>query len=378
MFSGILIGYVSDSYGRCRALYVALFFELLGGALLVASNSIYVYIIARFVLGFGDSGRGLCLYMLILETVSDILFSLFVNLIIEYLKQVGKRYRTDVVLMTSFGWVIGYLILPLVAYLVHNFRYLQLVSTVIMTFMFILWVPHIPESPRWLLTNKRYQEAEILLRQACRQNGQLGEDFDKKFKAIQMNREQISNEIVKLNGKEETDNKKSTIWNLLCSRQYRNITLILWLSFYMTGFIYHGFNLNVDILGGNVYLNFALAGLIEIPSTVLNLVGMRLTGRKSFTIGTILSAAICYTAIVLFQIGWRTDHWSIVALSMLGKMFIFSTYNAIYIHAGEIFPTELRHSGVSSCSIAARFGSTVAPFVKELVSIHKVIKIDHY
>ena len=69
VLSGILIGYLSDSYGRFRALFVALLFELLGGILLITSNSIYVYTLSRFVLGFGDSGRGMCLYMLILETV---------------------------------------------------------------------------------------------------------------------------------------------------------------------------------------------------------------------------------------------------------------------------------------------------------------------
>lgn len=73
VLSGILIGYISDSYGRFRALFVALLFELLGGIMLISSNSIYVYIFSRFVLGFGDSGRGMCLYMLIIETVSALL-----------------------------------------------------------------------------------------------------------------------------------------------------------------------------------------------------------------------------------------------------------------------------------------------------------------
>lgn len=111
-------------------------------------------------------------------------------------------------------------------------------------------------------------------------------------------------------------------------------THVLTAPFPRLGFIYHGFNLNVDILGGSVYQNFLLAGLIEIPSTALNLIGLRYTGRKSFTIATILIAALCYSAIVLLQLWWPVDHWAVVTLSMLGKLFIFSTYNAIYIHAG--------------------------------------------
>jgi OCT family organic cation transporter-like MFS transporter 4/5 len=57
-----------------------------------------------------------------------------------------------------------------------------------------------------------------------------------------------------------------------------------------------------------------------------------------------------------------------ILLAMIGKLFIFSSFNAIYIHAGEIFPTVLRHTGIGSCSISARIGTILAPFVKEIVS----------
>ncbi|KAJ6223545.1 hypothetical protein RDWZM_002090 [Blomia tropicalis] len=342
VLSGILIGFLSDSYGRYRALCVAIVCEIIGGIMLIMSNSIYLYTISRFVLGFGDSGRGLCLYMLLLETV-------------------GKRYRTDSILSTSFGWVIGYLLLPLVAFLLQNYRYLQMVPTISISIMCLLWLPYLPESPRWLITNGRNDQARDLVRRASKRNGKLDQNFEKKFD--QLVTEQTSTEMNQLKPKSKEESKHNTVWSLLRSRQYCSTTLILWFSFYINGFIYHGFNLNVDILGGDVYTNFALAGLFEIPSMLLNLIGMKYLGRKCFTVGTILSAALCYSIIVMLQVWWPMDHWSIVVCSMLGKMFIFSTYNAIYIHAGEIFPTELRHSGVSSCSIAARFGSIVAPFV---------------
>ena len=295
---------------------------------------------------------------------NQIVFHIFYNSQIK----IDKRYRTEAVLSTSFGWVVGYLLLPMVAYVVRDFRYLQLIPTLIMVAMFALWVPQIPESPRWLLTKKRYKEAYDLLLKACRFNRKVNKDFKQKFDLLYAVKKV---ETIENTNDETYSMKNSTVCELLKNRQYRSITLILWVSFYINGFIYHGFNLNVDILGGDVYLNFALAGLIEIPSTVLNLVGMRFTGRKRFTILTILSAAMCYSVIVFLQSLYDANHWLIVFFCMLGKMFIFSTYNAIYIHAGEIFPTQLRHSGVSSCSIASRFGSMVAPFVKELVSLNQ-------
>lgn len=287
--------------------------------------------------------------------------------------QIGTKYRTDVILSTSFGWVVGYLLLPLAAYLLGDYVYLQLLPTLTMTLMIVLWLPHLPESPRWLLTKRQYSTAKRVLQRACKHNGRL-QDFEAKFQSLQV----ISaerNETTNLNCK--PDQSTSNLWSLLTSRKYCTVAPILWLSFFVNGFIYHGFSLNIEIIGGSFLVNFALAGLIEIPSMLSNLVGMRYMTRKSFTVLTILGAGLAYALMVALRLAGSmpADSALLRALAILGKMFIFSTYNAVYIHAAEIFPTELRHTGVSSCSIAARFGSTMAPFVKEIVSRLPQVKI---
>lgn len=68
--SGVVIGYLSDTRGRYISLWVSIVVEIVGGILLIFCNSIHWYIFARFLIGLGDSGRGMCLYMLIIETVS--------------------------------------------------------------------------------------------------------------------------------------------------------------------------------------------------------------------------------------------------------------------------------------------------------------------
>ncbi len=37
----------------------------------------------------------------------------------------------------------------------------------------------------------------------------------------------------------------------------------------MTSLVYYGLSFNVDDLAGNIYLNFALSGLVEIPAYLL-------------------------------------------------------------------------------------------------------------
>ena len=156
--------------------------------------------------------------------------------------------------------------------------------------------------------------------------------------------------------------------------------MIFWFSFAVNAFIYHGISLNIEQIGGNLYVNFAIAGLVEIPSLLLNIFGLKYLGRKYFTVGTMLLASLSYITIVLMS-AYKEPigvHFQTLKLlfSMTGKLFIFSSFNAIYIHSGEIFPTVLRHTGIGSCSIAARIGSILAPFVKELVSMAIILVID--
>jgi len=40
----------------------------------------------------------------------------------------------------------------------------------------------------------------------------------------------------------------------------------------------------------------------------------------------------------------------------------------ITVIKAEIFPTTLRQLGMGSCSVAMRFGSTIAPYTRELVT----------
>ncbi|KAH7641992.1 organic cation transporter protein-like protein [Dermatophagoides farinae] len=355
VFSGIIIAWISDHCGRKFALQISIAFELLGGLLLILSPSIHLYTLARLILGFGDSGRGMCLYMLLMETV-------------------GTKRRSDVIMGCNFGWIVGYLLLPILAYILHNYVLVQLVATLGMTVMALFWLPYLPESPRWLLANEKYERAKSVLKEACKRNNRVEvvKEFEYKFESLKNKASKLitTGKAVEEQEQEQSDSEKfMTLWSMVTNKKYCMMTLILWFSFFVNGFIYHGFSLNVEIIGGNIFINFALAGLVEIPSVVISLIGMRYIGRKAFIISTIVSAASCYATIAIFRLlcdDLSENDILLISLSMLGKMFIFATFNAIYIHAGEIFPTKLRQSGVSSCSISARAGSTIAPFVKDL------------
>merc|ERR1712151_94379 len=48
-------------------------------------------------------------------------------------------------------------------------------------------------------------------------------------------------------------------------------------------------------------------------------------------------------------------------LAVLGKFFLTSAFDGLYVYASEIFETSIRASAIGFCSFAARIGSILAP-----------------
>jgi hypothetical protein len=73
-------------------------------------------------------------------------------------------------ILSGIGWVLGYVMIPGLAFWLRNFRYMQFCSVAALILM-ILWFYLFYESPRWLITNGQIDRVEILLRKALKQNG---------------------------------------------------------------------------------------------------------------------------------------------------------------------------------------------------------------
>lgn len=56
-------------------------------------------------------------------------------------------------------------------------------------------------------------------------------------------------------------------------------------------------------------------------------------------------------------------NWLVVTLTMLGKMSITASYGTIYLFSVEQFPTVIRNVALGMCSMSARLGATLSPFI---------------
>ncbi|XP_054158730.1 organic cation transporter protein-like [Oppia nitens] len=333
---GVIFGCLSDRFGRIPILGLTLLLEIMAGLSSALAINILQFTIARTVLGFVANGRYLCTIMLVTECLDS-------------------KYRVHLGIVLSFGLSMGYCLLPGIAYLLPNFRHMIL-ATIIPEFVWLLWLLWIPESPRWLIANRQWNRLERLVRQAVQMNSVSINDWQ--------------NQIKLLISQQNNENKRSYIWDVLKSPNLRRTTLIMFFTWFVNAFVYYGISLNIGDFGGNLFINFLVAGLIEFPSILLALVALKYIGRRPLVAGLMYASGLSCLAVIPFisttTTTTTTTVWPRITIALIGKFFIGCSFNIIYPYTAEVYPTVVRQVGVATCSVAARVGSMIAPFVKEL------------
>jgi len=127
--------------------------------------------------------------------------------------------------------------------------------------------------------------------------------------------------------------------------------------------VYYGLSLNAASLAGDVFLNFTLLALTEIPGYLLSYLGMQLIGRKvTMVVSLVVSGVACLVSSLL------PDSYTALqtACFLLGKMFVTSAFGTAYLYTSELFPTTVRNLCVGLSSMTGRIGAILSPYVVAL------------
>ncbi|XP_077863789.1 organic cation transporter protein-like [Saccoglossus kowalevskii] len=248
----------------------------------------------------------------------------------------------------------GIMILALEAYFIRHWWVLQLVIVVpCILSMSYWWIT--PESPRWLISKGRMQEAEMTIRKIAKINN-VTEYRDLLSEAFQLD--------AKLN--QDVSNKRDQLnygaVDLLRYPNMRKKTVIMFYSWITATLVYYGISFDTSSLGGNPYVNTFISGAVEIPAYALGMVMMKTPriGRRGslfalFTFGGVACIGLAFVPACGDLV------WLGITLAMLGKFGIASAFGMVYVYSAELFPTPLRSTGVGMCSLFARIGGILAP-----------------
>ncbi|XP_005090348.1 uncharacterized protein LOC101861337 [Aplysia californica] len=172
-----------------------------------------------------------------------------------------------------------------------------------------------------------------------------------------------------LNESKAVEKAKSS--NLLM--MFKNRTLCLniiafWIIWIVDSFSFFMLFLTSGMLADDLYLNFLLNSLAELPSVLLLIIVPGWLGRRaSLTSYHVLSGSLLLVA-TFIKLASDAEAAKICAsaVSILGKIGVSSAFTFLFAYTPEAFPTNMRNFAVGSSSTAGRIGGALAPFVNLL------------
>ncbi|XP_065082865.1 organic cation transporter protein isoform X1 [Ochlerotatus camptorhynchus] len=329
---GITSGVLSDKFGRKKMLFISAVLQAIFGIALYFVDSLEILLILRALLG--------------IVSVSVTYAGLI--LAIEY---VDGQWRTIAGMYNLFPLPVSYIMISGIAYLTQDFRSLQLCIGLPGVFLCFLWFV-LPESPRWLLCKGRIAEVKEIVRKAAAFNNRpLPDNLDKLLKPPADDEDNVAG-----------------VCELFRSKYLRLVTFCFLCIWFTMNLVYYGLVLNMNSFGGNIYLNSALAGLVEIPAIALAMYIINRTGKKWLFCATFFACALaCLCAAV---VEGKEDYLSMkITFLMIGKFTISAGNTIMPVYTAELYPTAIRNVGVGACNLAAGFALVLTPYLSMLPKI---------
>ncbi|XP_043818695.1 solute carrier family 22 member 1-like [Dromiciops gliroides] len=319
------IGYVADRFGRKVCLLITVFINSLSGVLMAISPNYASMVTFRLLQGLVSKGSWTSGYTLITEFV-------------------GPGYRRTVAILYQMAFTVGLVILSGIAYAVPYWRWLQLTVSV-PTFFFLFYYWCVPESPRWLLSQKENAKAMKIMEHIAQKNGKL----------LPANLKTLS-----LEEDDDTEKLSPSFGDLFRTPQIRRHTLILMYIWFSGSVLYQGLIMYMGSTSVNLYLDFFYSALVEFPGSLIIIFTIDRIGRRyPLAASTFTSGIVCFIMIFI-----PSDlHWLKVTMACIGRMGITIAVQMICLVNAELYPTFVRNLGVMVCSSLCDVGGIITPFI---------------
>ena len=324
VLGALLFGYLTDRLGRKKLFTVTLLLYLAATAATAFSWNLTSYLVFRFFTGAGIGGE----YSAI-------------NSAIDELIPARVRGRVDLIINSTFwlgaalGTAASILLLDPARFAVdRGWRYAFGIGAVLG--LAILFLRHwVPESPRWLMTHGRNDEAETIVGDIERE--------------VSDHPDMLEPVTQKAKIRVRASTPWGEIWRAIAvdnrSRSLLGLTLMV-----AQAFFYNAIFFTYALVLGTFYgVTPGQTGLYLFPFAIGNFLGPLVIGRLFDTVGRKPMIAITYgvSGILLVVSGWMFREGMLTATTQVmawtAIFFIASSAaSAAYLTVSEIFPLEIR------------------------------------
>lgn len=344
----LFFGRITDMLGRKRLFMLTLAIYLIGSGIAGLSFNYWFLLVFRFIAGTGIGGE----YTAINSAIDELIPSRYrgrVDIAINGTYWGGAMIGAAASLLllntaflpTDWGWRIGFFIGPVLG-------------------IFIIYLRRtIPESPRWLMTHGREQEAESTVQEIEERVRHQGVRLQPvpQSRAIE----------IKERGAASYVEIARTMLKDYPSRSFLGFSMMV-----TQAFLYNAIFFTYALVLANFYhIGSGQVGYYFFPFAVGNLLGPLLLGPLFDTIGRrpMITSTYCLSAVLLaitsqlFHEGLLTATTQTVLWSVV--FFLASAgASSAYLTVSEIFPLELRAQAISFFfAISQLAGGVAAPTI---------------
>jgi len=331
-FVGMLVGAfvfgrLADRIGRRPVLMMAVVIDACFGVASAFAPDLTWLLALRFLTGIGVGGTLPVDYTMMAEFLPS------------------ERRGRWLVLLESF-WAVGTIFLAVLALVALRWgddawRVIFFVTGIPALVGVVLRLS-IPESPMYLNRSGNAEGARAVLERIARVNGTAAA-------------------IPALHP--ETPVKRSLAALFIGALRRRSLALfVAWALIsiaYYGVFVYLPVRLSAEGFGfmrGQEFL--ILLALVQLPGFALSAYGVERWGRKPTLVGFLLLSAV---GCLCYSLGSATA--VVVGSTLLMSFALLGTWGALYAFTPEVYPTELRASGMGMAGAVARFGGLFAPLI---------------
>ena len=348
VLGALVFGHLTDRYGRRTFFFVSLGTYLIGVALTALSWNLASFALFRFLTGAGIGGE----YSAVNSAIDELIPARLrgrIDLMINgsfWLGALAGAASTGLILNTrifpiDLGWRLGFGIGAIIGVVILYLR------------------RFIPESPRWLITHGRREEAEELVR-----------DFEAELGSVERARLAGLEGVQPLRIKVRQDFGLEVIARPLL-KEYRERSVLGLSLMTAQAFLYNAIFFTYALVLNRYYgVSYETTGLYLMPFALSNFIGPMVLGHFFDTLGRrpMIAGTFTASALVLIVTGYLFERGALTATSqtvLWTVMFFFasSAASSAYLTVSEIFPLEVRALAIAIFfSIGTAVGGVVAPW----------------
>lgn len=341
-----VMGHFSDRFGRRTILIIGIFGSSIFAFLRSIAPDYITFITFEFLEAAIGSANYSAVFILIMEWV-------------------GTKDRVLLSAIITALYPLGQIYLAVIARAVQNYRYLLRIIYA-PGFLIISYIWLAPESILWLIVRGEKERVMAILKQATRVNGTSLSASTEKL----LNQKFIEQKSKTTNSNDTSSEAKSTNRSNLRDIFQKKVFLtrfivcaFLWIS---NAFLGYGISIMSVKLEGDKYNNFIIVSFAGIVAMFFYYIMLEKCGRRWTLCSSMLITGL---SLVISSVLPYSLSQLAVAFFFVGKCFVTVSFSSLYVYTSELWPTDLRHSIVGTCSTMGRIGAMFAPLAPLLVSL---------